>query len=224
MDFTFSHEFFDGPASLYSSLKIEGDRGTLVRQAAAKGDGAIGVFSGRISAAVRDALIKNFPAQAPAGPRLAPGMPNHLLTLGPKQLRLIHDAGVLAKVPRFTRALEQAEKEASATPVQTLAVRWDGRTGNVARVELIAGGTTPILIPDASVIEILGAPAAAAYPQSSLGKASGEIRLPAGGRRMIEIRLSGTAPRMQAAYRRRGIAAAGSAEIFGNAMSVLVSE
>ena len=230
MDFSFDYTFSDGPARVNSALTIRGNQGTMFRQVASGAEAPIGVWRGTVSEATVEELWTRLPAVAPMGITLRPGMPNHWIRMKrggvEKTLRLAHQPAVLEKVRPFMDVLRAAEREASAWMLRTLAIRFSGWNERGAMVELAAGGTEDVVIPNgAEAIVVRSAPESGNYPLAEAGKGpAGEIRVAAGGTVSVVISMTRTdGLRYHATYRRRGVTTEAGAEIFGDAGSGLAA-
>ena len=227
MDFEFSYAFSGGVAETDTTLEIRGGMGTLVRQSGTP----IGVWQGPVRAVTAEALWREMPAEAPKGFQLQPGMPNHLLRMKrggvEKTVRLAHEPEVLEQVAGLIGALEEAMKQAGQSPVRTVSIRFGGWTAGGAVVELTAAGVEDVWIPDAAAaVELRCAPAENRNRVEVAAKpAAGELRIPAGQTRALEIATVRQAGMVyQARYRRRGRTAAGGGEIFGETSTALAPQ
>jgi len=228
MDFTFDYAFSDGTASTHTAVTIRGNQGLTFRHVASGAGKPIGVWKGTVSEATIDRLWKGMPAVAPSGYPLQPGMPNHMIRMKregvEKSLRLAHDPDVLDKVRPFVELLEAAEREASTNEVRTLAIRFASWNEKGAVVELKAGGTEEVVIPNgADAIVIQSAAEGTRYPLTDAGKAEpGPIRIAPGKTVSVAIPMQKKAGlQYQALYRRRGITQQAGGEIFGDAGSAM---
>jgi hypothetical protein len=228
MDFTLDYTFSDGPARVHTALTIRGNRGLVFRHVAAGAEKPIGVWKGTVSDATLDQLWKGMPAVAPAGTPLRPGMPNHMVRIKKegveKSLRLAHQAAVLEKVRPFIDLLETAQRESSSAEMRTLSIRFSGWNEKGATVELRAGGTEEVLIPNgADALVIVSAPVGATYPLTDIGRPiPGVIRITPGNTFLVSIPMARKDGfQYQASYRRRGVTKETGGEIFGDAGSAM---
>lgn len=226
MDFTLDYTFSDGPARVHTALTIRGNQGTIFRHVASGSEKPIGVWRGTISDATLDQLWKGMPAVAPTGAPLRPGMPNHMIRMKregiEKSLRLAHQPAVLEKVRPFIDVVETAQREASASELRTLAIKFSSWNEKGATVELKAGGTEEVVIPNgADALVIQSAPDGARYPLADVGKPiPGVIKIAPGSTISVAIPMTKKEGfQYQASYRRRGVTKETGGEIFGDAGS-----
>jgi hypothetical protein len=228
MDFTLDYSFSDGPARIHTAMTIHGNQGLVFRHVASGAEKPIGVWKGTIVDATLDQLWKGMPAAAPAGAPLRPGMPNHMIRMKregvEKSLRLAHQPEILEKVRPFLDALRAAEQEASSSQLRTLSIRFSGWNEKGATIELKAGGTEEVLIPNgADALVIVSASVGASYPLTEAGRPiPGMIRIPPGNTFSVSIPMARKdGLQYQASYRRRGVTKETGGEIFGDAGSAM---
>jgi hypothetical protein len=226
MDFMLDYSFSDGPARIHTAMTIHGNRGLVFRHVASGAEKPIGVWKGTVNDATLDQLWKTMPAVAPAGPPLRPGMPNHMFRMKrdgvEKSVRLAHRPEVLEKIRPFLDLLRAAEREASASELRTLSIRFSGWSEKGATVELRAGGTEEVLIPNgAEALVIVSAPVGATYPLTDVGRPiPGVIRIAPGNTFLVSIPMARKEGfQYQTSYRRRGVTKETGGEIFGDAGS-----
>lgn len=223
MDFDFYYAFSDGTPQTHTQLTIEGARATLVRQTAGAPGEPIGVWRKDLDAATLAPLADGLPAKAPAGPPLAPGMPNHLFRMKrngtERLLRLAHEPEILEQVRPFVTTLERTIARVAEAPYRTLSIRGVEWTTDGLALELTAGGTQALLIPDAAQAiqvrttgQVFPAPA-------------GPVRLAPGQTERLQVRVPRQAgAKYQVFFQRTGTCQIDSAEMFGSAFSALAPQ
>ena len=229
MDFDFHYAFSDGSPQTNTALVIAGGMGTLTRQVANGAGRAIGLWRGTVTAAAAAALWRELPGAAPPGYPLAPGMPNHFFRAKragvEKSVRFANEPELLDKVRPFIQALEEAMKQAEASPLRTVAVAIRKWTTGGLEVELTVAGIEDVTIPDAAeAIRLMSAPAEKRNDLRVAGTApAGAVRIPAGQTRTLLIAVERQVGMVyQAMYRRYGNTAMAGGEIFGEAGSGMV--
>ena len=232
MDFEFEYAFMDGSPQTNTALAIRNGVGTLTRQVAHGAGLPIGLWRAPVSASTMEALWTRMPAAAPAGgPPLRPGMPNHLFKAKrsgvEKTVRLAHEPEVLDQVRPFLTSLEEAQKQAGGRALRTLAIRFDRWGPGGAVLELIAGGSEEVVIPNVvDVLQLMGAPEQNRSDARVVGAGpAGELRIAAGKSRVLTIPVTRAAGFVyQAKYKRYGNTPFSGTDVFGETSSAMAPQ